>query len=366
MMGTTSVSIAIVAVAATMAVDAAAAPKYMVRNLGRISGFSSVAASDINASGMVTGEAFTLGGLSVGMISIGGLSATALPGFVPTAINDGGVMVGRDPVAGNALRRTQDGSTLILGAGVARGINTAGTIVGDLSTVGYSQAFQWTEAGGLQVFGPVGNTSISPLIVSDINDAGQMVGTANSPQRAVRGTLAGGLVDLVMPPNSQSQGFAINNAGWAAGRITTAGQQSAAVWRPDGTVIMAGDLAGGQFNAIFRDIADNGTAVGWGFDPSGIRATIWTEAGGLVDLNSLIDGSAGWFIRDAAAINTRGQIAATGFQDGIQYLLRLDPIGAAVPEPASWAMLIAGFGLVGAAMRRKAAVGLRRSDAAGA
>ena len=31
-------------------------------------------------------------------------------------------------------------------------------------------------------------------------------------------------------------------------------------------------------------------------------------------------------------------------------------MSAAVPEPASWAMLIAGFGLVGAAMRRRAAV----------
>ena len=28
---------------------------------------------------------------------------------------------------------------------------------------------------------------------------------------------------------------------------------------------------------------------------------------------------------------------------------------AAVPEPASWALMIAGFGLVGAAMRRRAA-----------
>jgi PEP-CTERM motif len=27
-----------------------------------------------------------------------------------------------------------------------------------------------------------------------------------------------------------------------------------------------------------------------------------------------------------------------------------------VPEPASWALMIAGFGLVGAAMRRRAAV----------
>lgn len=34
-------------------------------------------------------------------------------------------------------------------------------------------------------------------------------------------------------------------------------------------------------------------------------------------------------------------------------------ISAAVPEPASWAMLIAGFGLVGAAARRRTAVAAR-------
>jgi len=36
----------------------------------------------------------------------------------------------------------------------------------------------------------------------------------------------------------------------------------------------------------------------------------------------------------------------------------VDPGGGGVPEPASWAMLIAGFGLVGAAMRRRTQHGL--------
>ena len=45
---------------------------------------------------------------------------------------------------------------------------------------------------------------------------------------------------------------------------------------------------------------------------------------------------AGYYNRNAVAISLSG-----------------DPIAGAVPEPASWAMLIAGFGLTGAAMRRR-------------
>ncbi len=41
-----------------------------------------------------------------------------------------------------------------------------------------------------------------------------------------------------------------------------------------------------------------------------------------------------------------------GFTDGT---LAVTALGATVPEPASWALLIAGFGLTGAAMRRRAA-----------
>jgi PEP-CTERM motif len=46
----------------------------------------------------------------------------------------------------------------------------------------------------------------------------------------------------------------------------------------------------------------------------------------------------------------------TGFgnTDVGQYTLEINPVGTlAVPEPGTWAMLIAGFGIVGAAMRRR-------------
>lgn len=43
---------------------------------------------------------------------------------------------------------------------------------------------------------------------------------------------------------------------------------------------------------------------------------------------------------------------------GYRYIIEYAPrmIGGAVPEPATWAMMIAGFGLVGAGMRRRAKI----------
>ncbi len=42
-----------------------------------------------------------------------------------------------------------------------------------------------------------------------------------------------------------------------------------------------------------------------------------------------------------------------GVNSGSQDLLVFTDLAGAVPEPSSWAMLIAGFGLVGATMRRR-------------
>jgi hypothetical protein len=49
-----------------------------------------------------------------------------------------------------------------------------------------------------------------------------------------------------------------------------------------------------------------------------------------------------------------GQVDNQGFfQQGVDNV-SIDALSGAVPEPASWALMIAGFGLVGSAMRRRA------------
>ena len=72
----------------------------------------------------------------------------------------------------------------------------------------------------------------------------------------------------------------------------------------------------------------------------------------MYDLNDLIDPSSGsgWQIKEAQDINNSGQIAAWGFRTGstATYALLLTP----VPEPETWAMLLAGFGLVSLTINR--------------
>ena len=50
------------------------------------------------------------------------------------------------------------------------------------------------------------------------------------------------------------------------------------------------------------------------------------------------------------------ELPTTGDYAGVSPWVQLNDNGAAVPEPASWALMIVGFGLSGAALRRRAAL----------
>jgi hypothetical protein len=62
------------------------------------------------------------------------------------------------------------------------------------------------------------------------------------------------------------------------------------------------------------------------------------------------NGNFGFFFSGAPGLFTEYSTYTSGEFDTITFS------GGAIPEPASWAMMIAGFGLVGAAMRRRALV----------
>jgi hypothetical protein len=105
--------------------------------------------------------------------------------------------------------------------------------------------------------------------------------------------------------------------------------------------------------AAFRVSAVGGT---WG-GTIAVRNLLFSAKGG----GMLIDGSPFDFASQGQGLFT-GPTSAPDFRTGTFNLTRLSPnqagngtltISNAIPEPATWAMLIAGFGLVGMAARRR-------------
>jgi probable HAF family extracellular repeat protein len=107
------------------------------------------------------------------------------------------------------------------------------------------------------------------------------------------------------------------------------------------------NIIGGLFTdgvSIASDINNLGQVVGSARGPDGIGHAFLYEAGGLVDLNMLIDPASGWTITDASTINDVQQIAAQACRAGVCQAVRLDLVSA-VPEPSMFALLAGGLAL---------------------
>lgn len=113
---------------------------------------------------------------------------------------------------------------------------------------------------------------------------------------------------------------------------------------------MAGNLIQSQINQAARQIWDNGSEA---FDPANAAFLV----GGNNDLRTPQNGVVAFDFLELAGFNGLQTAAGYTFQSN---LLANTPVyqinfsAAAVPEPSTWAMLIGGFGLTGAAMRRRA------------
>jgi len=234
-------------------------------------------------------------------------------------------------------------------------INDAGQSVGFSYTVGGYDAVLWSPSGKATVLQDAGGRGDSEPIA--INDSGQSVG--NSGGDAVlwsplgKATVlkdAGGL--------GYSFVFAINASGVSVGysctarhRLSCVGKE-AVLWSPSGKATVLQGL--GHRNNQAEAINDAGWSVGYSFTaPGGSsgEAVLWSPSGKATNLGALL-GSAEW-------INNSGDILGT---DGeYWFLLRPDSAtafsAAAVPEPSTWAMLLAGFVGLGVAGYRRARAG---------
>jgi len=375
------VGIALLVAAVLGAAPANAAVLYSIKDLGTLGGSTSLAGG-INASGWVAGasslagdttqHAFLYDGSKMKDLgTLGGSNSEAY------GINASGQVTGWSELPGDQVRHAflYDGAKMIdLGAvgGInseGRGINASGQVAGysytELPGGPEYRPFYWGSDPhaflydgktmvDLRTIGGAGDYSVG----MGINDSGHVTGWSYSvgdPEQYAFVYDGTKMVDLL--PNSYNVGYGINNLG----QVTGWGYPNSFLF--DGTKIIAiGALYWDGANSEGHGINNLGQVVGFGYDCAetytycvGEDAFLY-DGSSMFDLNSLIDPRSNWSITDATGINDAGQIAGWSgdLYSGVGHALLLTPLStSAVPEPAAWAMMIAGFGMIGGLARRK-------------
>ena len=253
----------------------------------------------------------------------------------------------------------------------ARGwsINASGAVTGGYADRGFwFFASTWNAAGiRTDLEDLAGRKDEFWSVGQGINDLGQIVGAAvaadkssykpllwdNSATPTVLDTLGG----------QTGEALGINNAGLAVGNSFTTGDTAshATLWDiNNGSVTDLGTLGGTNSSALA--LSNFVQVVGWSELADGSQHAMFWDGTTLIDLNSFLDpalASAGWVLKEAAGINDHGAIVGTavnnllGITDGHAFLL------SPVPEPETYAMLLAGLSLMGAMVRRRKMAGER-------
>jgi probable HAF family extracellular repeat protein len=229
-------------------------------------------------------------------------------------------------------------------------INNHGQIVGEMwysgvaiisATDGSNDEFRDSEGAPLA------------SIATGINDSGQVLlnGGMFGNQPFIWSDNEGARA-IATQPDLYVVTVGINNAGQVLGNeYQTNGQSLAFLTGPNGGDLMYLDTLGGSFNEV-RGLNNLGQVVGHSQTEDGIYHAFFTGTNGQGLTNLEIETdimNAGWSNIRVSAINDFGQIAGTGDHNGIRRPFLLSP----VPEPETYAMMLAGLSVLGFLRRRK-------------
>lgn len=240
--------------------------------------------------------------------------------------------------------------------GYANGINNHGQIVG-WSLLGQDKtvATLWNSNNPVALAGLTGYATDAYAI----NDQGIIVGTADSykpgdmnyASTAVYWNAANEIHVLQGISAGNSGAYALNENGILTGWSTSAdNHQHATIW-VDGQAVDLGRLGG--YASYAYAINNQGDVVGSYVDDTpgiwGEYAVIWKN-GVATNLNTLVDLPSGVELYIAQDINDAGYIIAQGYDaEGRWASYLLSP----VPEPSSYALMLAGLALIGVSRRKR-------------
>lgn len=338
-----------IAIAISLPAYCCAAVNYTVTDLGTLGGSRSVA-QGINASGKVTGFAKTAAGNDHAFLYDGTMhDLGSLPSISDSygfGINASGKVVGE-----SSHGFLYDGTMHDLGyQTVAYAINDQGQMTGyaDFTGNGTGLIHAFMYDGTMHDLGmlPGGNMSIG----YGINASGQVAGYSVIPGGFHHAFFYNGTMhDLGTFGGLNSYARGINASGHVTGEAQVPGLVSHA-FLYDGTMHDLGTIPGYSTHGLA--INASGQIVGnfsIGTSTNADHAMLYDIVQGMVDLNSQISPSSGWFLTNATAINDKGRIVGVGTHNGLEHAFLLTP----VPEPSS--VVFAAFGLASLA-----AVGWRR------
>jgi len=144
-------------------------------------------------------------------------------------------------------------------------------------------------------------------------------------------------------------------AGTATAQFNQFGQADFTISGAAGAAIDGVTPVSGDFTFDFGGDSFMGTFIGENFPRDSMtQLALFTRVFTILGGTGIFDGASGTMVGAGSTLFTQGAQPPLTFSVTGQGLVSAPGLTAAIPEPSTWAMMIAGFGFVGAAARVRA------------